>query len=100
MTGGTVGKNCLVEKIDEQLLLNQRVACIRNKELNIKFLSYVIKSPYIKKLIDDKKNSTNDNISMALINSFPIPIPSTEEQQRIVDLLDKVLPLCDSLQEG
>ena len=29
-----------------------------------------------------------------------IKLPPIEEQQRIVDLLDKVLPLCDSLQEA
>ena len=100
MTGGTVGKNYYVQDLKEDCLLNQRVACIRAKNVNSEYLNLVIKSPFVQQLIVNNKNSTNDNISMDLINNFPIPLPPIEEQQRIVEKLDKLLPLCDALCEG
>lgn len=100
MTGGTVGKNYYVQDLKEDCLLNQRVACIRAKNVDSEYLNLVIKSPFVQQLIVNNKNSTNDNISMDLINNFPIPLPPIEEQQRIVEKLDKLLPLCDALCEG
>lgn len=97
MTGGTVGKNYYIEELNEELLLNQRVADIRSKMVNNDYMNIIIKSPFIQQIINDNKNSTNDNISMNLINRFPTPLPPIEEQQRIVDKLDELLPLVDKL---
>ena len=86
MTGGTVGKSLLLkELVKEPLLLNQRVAIIRNKWINVEFLNIFLHSPYIKLIIDKRKNSTNDNISMSDLNGFLIPIPPLKEQCRIVE---------------
>ena len=86
MTGGTVGKSLLLtEKLSEPLLLNQRVAIIRNIWINVEYLNAFLHSPYIKQIIDKKKNSTNDNISMSDLNSFLIPLPPLKEQYRIVE---------------
>ena len=86
MTGGTVGKSLLLtEKLSEPLLLNQRVAIIRNNWINVEYLNVFLHSPYIKQIIDKKKNSTNDNISMSDLNGFLIPLPPLKEQYRIVE---------------
>ena len=86
MTGGTVGKSLLLtEKFSEPLLLNQRVAIIRNIWINVEYLNAFLHSPYIKQIIDKKKNSTNDNISMSDLNGFLIPLPPLKEQYRIVE---------------
>ena len=86
MTGGTVGKSLLLtEKLYEPLLLNQRVAIIRNIWINVEYLNAFLHSPYIKQIIDKKKNSTNDNISMSDLNCFLIPLPPLKEQYRIVE---------------
>lgn len=92
MTGGTVGKSLLL-KLDnkEVLLLNQRVAIIRNTWFDVNYIDIVIKSAYIKSIIDNSKNSTNDNISMADITGFLIPIPPLNEQYRIIDKLEFVI---------
>ena len=92
MTGGTVGKSLLL-KLDnkEVLLLNQRVAIIRNTWFDVNYIDTVIKSAYIKSIIDNSKNSTNDNISMADITGFLIPIPPLNEQYRIIDKLEFVI---------
>ena len=92
MTGGTVGKSLLLKSDNKEvLLLNQRVAIIRNTWLNVNYIDTVIKSAYIKSVIDNSKNSTNDNISMADITGFLIPIPPLNEQYRIIDKLEFVI---------
>lgn len=85
MTGGTVGKSLFVKEIKEPLLVNQRVACIKvSDNISSEYINAVIKSFYILNIVNSKKNSTNDNISMDNINSFLIPLPPLNEQRRIV----------------
>ncbi len=92
MTGGTVGKSMFFSsKSNDVLLLNQRVAIIRSNLILPQYIYVFIKSPYIKEIIDNAKNSTNDNISMADISGFLIPLPPLDEQKRIVKALDNVL---------
>ena len=95
MTGGTVGKCCLINNLPEKMVTNQRVANISSISVLPNFLHYVLKSCIIQDIINQGKNSTNDNISMDLILSFPIPLPPLEEQQRIVDKLETILPLLE-----
>ena len=93
MTGGTVGKSYLLSNLKEKMYLNQRVACINCQYSNISiiYLYYVIISPFIKDIININKNSTNDNISMELINNFLVPLPSLEEQKRITLKLQSLI---------
>ena len=91
MTGGTVGKSLLLNyALSEPLLLNQRVAIIRNFWINVEYLNALLHSPYIKQIIDKKKNSTNDNISMSDLNDFLLPLPPLKEQHRIVERFKNV----------
>ena len=96
MTGGTVGKSLYVKTLPEDsLLLNQRVAIIRNRFIDSDYLDLVIKSPHIKDVINSRKNSTNDNISMTDIYNFLIPIPAVRHQTVIVKAFSDILPLID-----
>ena len=94
MTGGTVGKSLYVKTLPEDsLLLNQRVAIIRNRFIDSDYLDLVIKSPHVKDVINSRKNSTNDNISMTDIYNFLIPIPAVRHQTVIVKAFSDILPL-------
>ena len=95
MTGGTVGKSYLIKELVEKLYLNQRVACINafNELININYIYTVIQSPFIKDLININKNSTNDNISMDLINNFLIPLPGINEQDKVINKLQAIYPI-------
>ena len=97
MTGGTVGKNILVNELPEPLYLNQRVARISAESLNVKYLFYFINSPIIQDHISRIKNSTNDNISMKDISEFLIPLPPLAEQQAIAEKLTRLLAEIDRL---
>jgi len=93
MTGGTVGKSAYIKAIDEDCYINQRVALIRIKNVNTDYFYSVLTSSYISNVINASKTSTNDNISMKLIEDFLIPLPPIEEELRIVDKINSFEPL-------
>ena len=92
MTGGTVGKSYFVKEIPEPMMTNQRVATIKLLKAIEDYINLVVLSPITQKVIQDSKNSTNDNISMDTIKGFFIPLPPLQEQQRIVDKLKELEP--------
>lgn len=100
MTGGTVGKSYFVEAMSEPMVTNQRVATIKIINPCKKYINYVILSPFVQKIIQDSKNSTNDNISMDTIYDFPVPLPPLEEQKRIVNKIEELLPLVNRYEEA
>ena len=96
MTGGTVGKSYYVQNLQEKMYVNQRVADIKiSKQVNSKYINYLILSPLTQDKVAACKNSTNDNISMQDIKEFYVPLPSLAEQQRIVEKLEEILPLVE-----
>lgn len=97
MTGGTVGKSLFITKLDEKMVVNQRVATIKVESVLPEYVYQVILAPITQKVIQDSKNSTNDNISMDTIKSFLIPLPPLAEQKRIVAKLEEILLLCERL---
>ena len=90
MTGGTVGKCCIINTIEEMMYLNQRVCSIRSF-IEPDFTYSIISSFYIQGIITKAKNSTNDNISMELIKNFLLPIPPLQEQHRIIEKLGALM---------
>ena len=95
MTGGTVGKSFFVQEVPEKMYLNQRVAIIRSTSLLPEYINIHLKSLIIIDLINSIKNSTNDNISMRDITSFPFPLPPLAEQQRIIAKIEELMPLVE-----
>ena len=85
MTGGTVGKSLFVTYLPEEMLLNQRVAIIRNQWITSEYINLVLKAPHVMAVVNDRKNSTNDNISMVDIYNFLLPLPCILQQKRIVE---------------
>lgn len=97
MTGGTVGKSYFVTDLPEKMVVNQRVATIKILKCIEEYINIVILNPFVQKIINKSKNSTNDNISMDLIKSLPVPLPPLAEQKRIVAKIEELLPLCKKL---
>lgn len=97
MTGGTVGKMCYICNVKEKSYTNQRVANIKPIYLNSKFVYYMLLAPTSQQIINNKKTSTNDNISIDTLENIYIPLPPIEEQTRIVEILDRLLSLIQKL---
>ena len=99
MTGGTVGKSYFVKSLPERLIANQRVATIKIINPIKEYINFVIVAPHTQSIIQDSKNSTNDNISMETINSFLIPLPPLAEQKRIVARVDELMKRIDDMEK-
>ena len=100
MTGGTVGKSYYVKALDEDMYVNQRVATIKISELiDSTYIHYSLRIPLIQNIIQEKKKSTNDNISMTDINNFLISLPPLEEQKTIVSKVTQLMAWCDELEK-
>ena len=100
MTGGTVGKSLFVDKVPEVMVVNQRVATIKIfKPIYEAYINCVIPTKLIQDVIEEAKNSTNDNISMSDIKGFNIPIPPLEEQKEIVKVVETLFKEVEELEQ-
>ena len=100
MTGGTVGKSLFVNSLPEEMVVNQRVATIKiNEPILEAYINCVIPTRLIQDVVQEAKNSTNDNISMTDIRGFKIPIPPIEEQNEIVRKVELLINKCNQLSQ-
>ncbi len=95
--GGSAGK-----KIG---FLNQDV-CFGNKLCNIKgyllynqYLFYFAQSPIFLSLFNACKAGIIGGVSVNLIKNILLPLPPLKEQERIVKKVDKLMALCDKLEQ-
>ncbi|ELE9268369.1 restriction endonuclease subunit S [Enterobacter kobei] len=102
IAGATIGKCAIV---DETLLpanTNQALAIIRTSEMvNVRFVFYYLQTRSMKEYIARfNKTSAQPNLNLNQMSNFKIPVPSIEEQLRIVSILDKFDALTSSITEG
>ena len=81
---------------------NQALAIIRLLEnINNKYIFYILKSNHMTKYIEmNVKGSAQPNLNLQQLNDFKIPIPSLEEQERIVNILDQFDALVNDIKTG
>ena len=97
LVGATIFKTAFLEF---PAATNQNIASIKSKNSEVisdKFVFYFLASLY-EKLKSEMRNYGMLNLST--LRQFKIPVPSPEEQTRIVAILDKFDALTNSLTEG
>lgn len=89
---------------EEKAYLNSFSICYRLNDpsiLNPEFSKYLFRSRLARKqIIRTAQGVTRFNVSKKKLANVSIPIPSLEEQQRVVDILDRFDSLTSSLSEG
>ena len=98
MVGATIGK---VAYLNFEAATNQNVAALYPKDENKLDKSYLYYS--CRNLYKWFLNYSNGKFAMAnlsIIKNLEIPIPSIEEQERIVSILDRFDKLCNDISEG
>lgn len=99
-TGSSYGKCAVVENLPKEATINPQLARIVSHGVNISFLRFVFSSPFAKSQFESFVTGTaTPTFSLEKIANFVLPFPPLEEQKRIVEKLDKLLPLCDDLLE-
>ena len=69
------------------------------KHIDSKFQYYVIQSPIFGKMFTESISGMIGGVSVNKLKDMLIPLPPIEEQKRIVEKLDKILPLCEELEK-
>ena len=100
-TSATIGEHAL---INVDFLCNQRFTVLTPKEefkslLSPKFL-YYYSFVLDRWCLSNTTQSSFASVDMKRFKKFEFPLPSLEEQQRIVDILDRFDALTSSLSEG
>lgn len=94
----------VTEEPEEKAYLNSFSICYRLNDPNIlnpEFSKYLFRSRLARKqIIRTAQGVTRFNVSKKKLANVSVPIPSLEEQQRIVDILDRFDALTTSLSEG
>lgn len=88
--GDGVGVGKVFHYINGKFDFHQRVYKISDfKKVKAKFFYYYIKENFIKETEVNNTKSTVDSIRLPMIQQFPVVIPSTYEQDKIIKFLDK-----------
>ena len=100
--GGTLGRVGLYEERYNmtgcKYFPDSHVTVVRSLMVNPLFIYFCIKyyQPYLESCGEGSTNQTE--LKADIVNQLIIPLPPLAEQHRIVECLDRLLPLCDSLQ--
>ena len=97
---GTVGIACQIPS-DTELCLGQRMVLIRaGSEVNSKFLTIVLNSDKILSIVRQMTiGSTVPRVNMKDIRSYPIPVPTQNEQTEIVRRVEELFAFADRIEQ-
>lgn len=100
---GTIGETAVIRETPINWNIKEGVYSIKPKKelLNPRYLMYILRTDAMRRTIAKKvAGGTVKSIPMAEMRKLQIPLPSIDEQQRIVDLLDRFDTLCNNLTSG
>jgi len=99
---GDVGTSAIIdESLDGSLGFATIVSRIHDKDMVIpKYLCYYLNSHENKSNITSMIKGDRNNLNLKDFNKLQIPVPPLEEQERIVEILDRFDKLCNDISEG
>jgi type I restriction enzyme S subunit len=100
---GTVGRMALVSNYNHNWAVSETMYCLKpNREKVVaKYLMFLLTSSSVVGQYEPKiSKGSVPHLKVADLLNVEIPLPSLEEQERIVSILDKFDSLCNSLTEG
>ncbi len=100
ITGGSIGRCSLVATDFETANVSQHVTIVRSIHKDLaSFLHLVLRSSYIQKLVMDVQvGVSREGLSIGKLSQFLIPLPSFAEQKRIIEKVEILNSIIDSLQ--
>ena len=99
---GTLGKMAVIEDLPKPATLNGGLFVIRDTtgRIHHKFLLHYMLSSKFQSIIESNHtNGTIKHLTQALLTNFPFPIPSLQEQERIVGILYTFTASIENLKE-
>ena len=72
----------------------------KSSVMNSTFLYYYLTSETVKKYLEENAGGTTmANLNLKIVGEIPICLPSLEEQNQIVQILESKLTICDKIEE-
>ena len=103
-TGGTIGKSFLItEKLDEiAVFASYLIRVIPDKlKVNPGYLLRFLDSPcYWKQLSENSRGTGQPNVNARALSEIKVPLPPIEEQNRIVEQVNKLFDLIDCAEKA
>ena len=96
--GGSLGKVFWAEDGAYNVAL-ARVIIKYPEVINKKYLYYYYLADLYQSKVKNGNRSAQAGFSKDDLNDLPFPLPPLEEQQRIVDKIEELLPLCDDIEK-
>ena len=100
---GTIGETAVIEKEPSNWNIKEGVYAIKPNQAMIKpmYLRYILMTDFIKKEYMKKAaGGTVQSVPMGELKKIRIPVPSLQEQNRIVGVLKQLDDLCNDLTSG
>ena len=100
---GTIGETAVIEKEPSNWSIKEGVYAIKPNQTMIQpmYLRYILMTDFIKKEYMKKAaGGTVQSVPMGELKKIRIPVPSLQEQSRIVEVLKKLDDLCNGLTNG
>ncbi len=96
--GGSAGKKIGI--LDKKVCFGNKLCMFKpiTGTINHKFIYYYLQSPLFLKNFNDNMTGIIGGVSINKLKKIKIKYPSLEEQQRIVDKIEQLLPLCDDIE--
>jgi type I restriction enzyme S subunit len=100
ITGGSIGRCCLVSSRLGQANVSQHVAIIRVALDGIqRYLHQLIRSPYFQSFVlSEQTGAGRGGLPKNRMDRIPVALPPFTEQNRIVAKVDELMVLCDRLE--
>lgn len=87
--GNPLGASAIVEDLHEGLIVADLVR-IRAQGINTRYLCYQLNSQRTNDFINSmQKGTTRPRVRLSVVRELPIAVPSPEEQERLVSILDE-----------
>lgn len=100
-TGSTLGKVTYLKEIESPATINPQMVLLKSPKCLPQYLAYSLQTASVQLQITKYKGlGSVPNISQTNLGRIRIPVPPLEEQQRIVNILDKFDALVNDLTSG
>ena len=91
--GGSAGRK--IGMINQDVCFGNKLACFKTFVDDNNFLFYYLQSPNFKEIFKSKTTGIIGGVGIAKLRGVLMPIPPFNEQKRIVDKIEELLPLID-----
>ena len=92
--GGSAGRKIGI--LSQEVCFGNKLCCFYSSEMNIKFLFYYFKSGLFYEIFTQKINGIIGGVSIKKLQNFYIPLPPLDEQEFIVNELERLMSLAHS----